>query len=292
MISSDTQFYEEDDGRDIRYSIYLNGQIVGRFMQPAYWLPVAAAAGASVLHFVDTPYPGTGICTVTYDGTLLAHHSLATAFESCQTLTSGWQDGSLLVIAKTGDTLSVCSAGGQLQAISLDRPAAKPHEIHLRVSSCGGMAAICIMGQQPEVLLVDLARQRVTQRHGLPGAAGWPSHFQLAQGSRSLAVSSAHKQYMLEIQDVHTQVIPTAGSGAGFIIPGACSPCWDPLGRFLAVLTSTGVSVYSASGTHLAYMSGLPKCGLIDRLRWQPESSGLTWEDRGDHGNTKWLLKF
>ena len=144
-------------------------------MLPMAYDLVAASAGASVLHFkrayTCSPDVKGTIRTVTRSGALLAEHSFDVPVAPCRTLTSGWEDDSLLVMARTGSTLYVCSADGRLLAISLGRAALPARELCTEASTCNGLATVCIIGQQSEVLIVDLAHQWVTHRHVLHGAA-------------------------------------------------------------------------------------------------------------------------
>ena len=260
-----------------------------------------------MLHFVDgrraNPSGQCSICSVAQDGTLLADHLVKTV--SFPTF-SAWQDGSLLAVTKTGDTLYVCTAAGHLQAINLGRPAAQASQIATQVSSCNGLAAVCIMGQQAEVLFVDLAKQQVTYRHGLPGVAvmndappgAGIKYLELAQSSCSLAIASgAENLRLMNMRQAQTRVLATRKEDASwvtkFVLLGGHSPSWDQLGRFLAVMTPAGMCVWSVSGISVAKFSQRPARNHYFVLCWQPEGSELLWEGR-DSSNSlfKLLLSF
>ena len=283
--------------RMYQQSIYKGPQLIATFMQPSSYILVAASAEASVLHFVHDNW--SSIRTVLRDGTLVAEHHVDPISLSRWTWKSKLnRDGSFLASAASGERLYVCSADGSLQAIGLGRPAVPANQICIRASNCDALAAVCIIGQQAEVLFVDLAQQRVMHRHDLPstaiGHANWGEDLDLALSRCSLAFchSESHE----------TRVLASDGTGAGFVLPDAFSPSWDQLGTFLAVMTPAGVRVYTASGKPLASLSRLSAEACAE-LHWQPDSSELMWtskevqedpmsSDDAEYMTSKFLLRF
>ena len=237
--------------------------------------------------------------TVTRDGTLLAEHLLPVISCFCESATIKWQDGSILAMAEAGNTLFVCSADGHLQPISLDRPAARPRDLSVRVSRCDGLAAVCIIGEQGvtsddstllqvEVLLGDLAHQRVTRRLVQASAIveehvdDYDAHTLLeaqVQSSCQLAFS------FRGCTAVHTRVLALE-RGVDFIIEGASSPSWDALGRFLAVCMAGGFSLYSTAGCCLA--SFQVAFATVPHVHWHPESCELLCKARRDGHYVFW----
>ena len=239
-----------------------------------------------MLHFFQTGRQ-PAVCTLARDGTLLAEHSIYVVEDPEKTITAGWQDGSLLAAGMTDETLYVCSAGGQLQAVSLDRLAEDPVHKWTLTSSCGAMAAVCIIGALSEVLIVDLAQQLVTFQCGLPDAFTQGDDFALAQTRCNLAFS--HR--VCEKSAPQTTVLAVDGAER-FVLAGTCSPSWDLLGRSLAVVDYssgmyglTGISVYDVSGCVVARVDGLPRLEVPGRVsahvRWQPERCELVWSGQG-----------
>ena len=281
-----------DDDYEYWYSIFHGLHLVDTFTQPEEVILWTATAGASVLYFItsDDPDGRVGIRTTLRDGTLVADHLFAwdIRIELGETLTNGWQDGSLLAMPGVGDTLFVCSPGGRLHSIGLGRPAAPAFHICIRASSFQGLAAVCVLGQQSEVLIVDLAEQRVRDRLSLPAspmvmvndrlavkqyAAGYLA---LALSSCSLAVSC---EPGLEGNSREIRVMSLTGNPtSSWVLPGAFSPSFDPLGRFLAVLTPVNLSVYSVSSrVCLAVVTALPVADPHAELQlhWQPQRGEL-----------------
>ena len=187
----------------------------------------------------------------------------------------------MLALAKTGETLFVLSPRGHLQAIGLGRPAAPADQLRIQASSCNGLAAVCFMGYQSEVLLVDLPQQCVTHRYGLPDAAVWEDSNMSLYKYPALAHSSLSLAVCFEVGGKQqTRVLATRRHAAGlerFTLAGAWSPSWDWLGRFLVVLTPAGLSVHSASGTHVASLLPpmLDPCCSLLQVQWQPERNEL-----------------
>ena len=280
-----------DSSELYQVSTYLGDQLISSFVRPSYCL-VLAVAGGAVLHCVQTGRVHGGqwcIRTVLCDGTLIAEHRASGAVDCCKMLTS---NGNLLAVASTGDMLFVCSADGHLQAISLGRPALQPGQnmIIIQVSSCKGLAAVCIIGEQPEVVFVDLAQQRVMHRHDLPEAAD-SNRVELAQSSCSLALCHHH----FGVEPV-IKVLATTETGPAWLLSGAWRPAWDVLGRFLAVLTPAGMSVYSASGPQvLACLTGLISGNLHAHMYWLPDAGALMLVGRSrseEYAFSRFLLKF
>ena len=105
------------------------------------------------------------------------------------------------------------------------------------------------------------------------------------------------------VEHAHTRVMANDGQEAGFVVHGACSPAWDVLGRFLAVVTAPGLSVYSASGICVASLSGLPSLSFAlpmifepVTLEWLAERGGLMVVadacNTGRHELSRYLLQF
>ena len=275
-----------------RFHIFLGLQLLNTFCFPEgeSFIVEAATAGAAMLymsnqHQLEPASDPLCIRTVARNGSLLAEHLFNFALSFCQTLTSGWQEGSLLALAKTGETLFVLSPRGHLQAIGLGRPAAPADQLRIQASSCNGLAAVCFMGYQSEVLLVDLPQQCVTHRYGLPDAAVWEDSNMSLYKYPALAHSSRRLAYCFKEGGEHqTRVAGLGGHSAGlecFVLPGVWSPSWDWLGQFLAVLkpgslSTVWICVYSAAGTCLASLLPpmLDPCCLF-QVQWQPERSEL-----------------
>ena len=172
-----------------------------------------------------------------------------------------------------------------------------------QATSCNELAAVCIIddSDESEVLIVDLAQQSVASRHDLssPAILDIVSNSEADRSQRSVAQSSSHLAISIgmsvaHIDQVHTTVLSITETGAGFELPGVWSPSWDLLGRFLAVATPAGVSVYSIAGSCLASLSGLPAGGMESDVHWLPHSSELMWtgEEEGDGPFTRALLRF
>ena len=271
-------------GRSFGVSTYLGIQLLGTFYPTYSSSFVAATAGATVLYF-------RGWCpslsAIAGNGRLLGRHHFNVELKLCQTLTSDGPDGSLLAVAVTGTSLYICSPDGQLQAVCLERPAAPARQLDIQISNCDGLAAVCFLGLQPEVLLVNLARQCVTHRHSLSAAAVDYSTTSfvgaaLARGSCNLALCHAQPNGRLGTRVVAmSEAHGDSGShGLLFVLAGAWSPSWDMLGRYLAVAGRQGrVSVYNASGMRVASLRPCPEPGMMMRhVQWQHESSGLRCE--------------
>ena len=262
---------------------------------------MAASAGASVLYLSCHRPPGT-MSVIAYDGTPLAEHVFNAAFFTCQTLTSGWQDGSLLTVARSGDTLHVCSAGGHLQSVSLGRPAARAELLNVWVSSCDQLAAVCIIGWPPEVTVVDLAQQHVTYRHGPHGLphelAMLRNSVVLAQSSCHLAVCHCASNNPSDHARGTTWVLAIRGPEQAFVLQKIFSPSWDALGKFLAVAVGeASLSVYTASGTYIAsLMPDLLPYPLLLHVQWQPEGTELRCVGRRGGGlqnnRAVWVCRF
>ena len=286
-----------------RHCIYKDHQLVAMIMRPAGHRLMAASAGASVLFFVSDQESLRSNCgsirTVRHDGTLLSEHRIDPISVPRRTdAYHMFQDGKFLALAASGVMLYVCSTDGSLQAISLDRSAVQPERFCIQASSCNGLAAVCIMGQQSEVLFVNLAQKCVVHRHDLPSTAikyARPGEdLDLAQTSCSLAICHRDSN--------ETRVLATDGTSAGFVLPGALRPSWDLLGRFLAVVMLPGVCVYDAKGTCLASLSmpsAVPSAVGCAELHWQPDSSELMWMSHdfqpsycGNASSSRSLLRF
>ena len=260
-----------------RCSTYKDVQLLDSFTNETRRSLEAASAGAAVLLFRCENGPNlAGIYTYSRDGRQLAQHLPCVGLFRCYEHTFGWQDESLLAMSMAGDTLHVCSPSGCLQIISLDRPAAQTDQVCVSLaSSCNGLAAVCIHGWRSEVVFVDLAKQHVTCRHALPGSMNVQVidfSFLIAQCSRSVAISYDGHGVAAE-----TRVISNTGTGL-FVVHHACSPSWDLLGSFLAVLIPAGLSVYSITGDCLATVTLRPAAGNWRgaEMQWLPESSQLS----------------
>ena len=264
-----------------RFSTYLGGQLLGTFTLPSEFHCDDICPGARVMHFMTN---ASVVRTVTRDGTLLAEHHLGRPVFLGPDLTSGWQDGSMLAVARTGETLFVCSPAGSLSAISLGRPAMDTLEICPHLSSCDALAAVCIIGLQSEVVFVDLSRQCVASRHALPIAAGVKCYeicqgaLELAQSRHSLALCPCHGTDRAE-----ARALSISGEEL-FVIPDACSLSWDQLGIFLAVaIAQARVCVYNLTGSCVISFSGLRPLErrLGPLLQWQPGTTQLRCTGRG-----------
>ena len=181
------------------------------------------------LRSVDHENYHCDIRTVTRNGTLLSEHRLNTRRPLCRTLS---YDGSLLAVAKTSDTLYVCSPDGHLQPVSLGRPAVQSGGICTQVSTCNGLAAVCVIGEHgSEVLIVDLAQRSVLRRHDLPGCAGVYENdeLDLAQSRGSLAF--CHRWGRDGEREYQTTVLSITGHPVrSFVLPRApqsiLGPAW------------------------------------------------------------------
>ena len=258
-----------------RCSTYNGFELLNTFTLASSCILLEVSPEAAVLHFAcDERRPGIHIFA--RNGRQLAQHLPNRRLVPVHGCTSSWQDGSLLAISETGDTLYVCSPAGHLQAISLARPAAQARHFLHGGSKYDALVAVCIIGQQSEVVLVDLAKQHVTCRHALRSvpiqAIDYVNSINLAQCSRGLAFC-----YNSLGKAAGTRVILNSGTEL-FVVPDACSPSWDLLGSFLAVKTPTGVSVYSFAGACLATVNGLPTAQpwALPQVHWLPESSELS----------------
>ena len=228
---------------------YAGVQLLGTFTLDSKWHLVAAAR-TSALYLMawaaDHPYRQCTLRTMTRDGALLKEHVFGDALDAGKALTSGWQNGSLLAVARTSSTFYVCSPGGHLQAISLARPAMPMGLLHHDISTCNQLAAICVNGQQAELLLVDLAQRRMLYWHSLHGL---PSHGQ-ASGSVVLALSSRNLAVWSHADELSRSSVSVLSTtlASSFVLP-ASRPSWDLLGKFLAVIErQVWLSVYAASG--------------------------------------------
>ena len=250
-----------DNTKVSRFSTFLGVQLLNTFTQPLNFRLVAASAGAAVLQFMafDEAISRFSIRTVACDGTLLAGHVINNGLSTCETLTSGWQDGSLLLMANTSSAqLCICSASGGLQTINLGRPA-PPAPCSLS-SSYNQLAAVCIIEQHAEVLIVDMARQCVTHRHGLPTFTSYDMastmYLALAQSSRSLAFCHCRSKSETSMLLATTALATMGTDHRSFVLPGMST---IHLGTCLAGSWQCKRQLAYQSMLHQA--SASPRCG-------------------------------
>ena len=270
----------------LHVSTFQGPQLVGSFTEP-----LTAGEDFHVLHVSEEAFAWTVIGKRQREQRVLASTAQGAVVGRSPWArlgaTAPLEGGRLLCASSAGDRLYIYSPTCMLVGeVGLPRAPAGMYQADVRFSCWGGAASVLLVahaGTAHALVVVDLVRQRVRHRMGLPGSAsGLEPDIGLAQGAHAVALE-------LRAPIAGTvRVVATSGSDVGrelFSCPGSCA-AWDAAGRFLAVGTQEGGAViYEATGRALASWPNQQ----LDCLYWLADSAGLVIEEREPEGQNPYL---